>query len=446
MAKADLIAAIATPPGKGAIGIVRLSGPSLGHLFEPLLGHEAAPRTAVLANFRDGHGRTIDQGLAIYFPGPHSYTGEDVLELQGHGGRAVLQAVLRRCLELGARLAEPGEFTRRAFLNDKLDLVQAESVADLVEASSAAAARSAVRSLTGEFSNAINRLVEQLIHLRLLAEASIDFPEEGTDHLDETSSLSEVGQLLDRVREVITMAAQGRLLREGAQVVLIGRPNVGKSSLLNRLAGEEVAIVTDIPGTTRDVIRLELSIGGVPMHVMDTAGLREAADPVEVLGVARTRDALRKADLALVIADVRDGLTSADRRILAELPARMPRILVYNKIDLAPSGSVPQAQDTGDRVYVSALSGEGLSDLQGAILRAVGWLNEEEPIFLARERHLQALERAAQHLETAQGCAQTIELFAEELRLGQLALGEITGEFTADDLLGEIFSRFCIGK
>jgi tRNA modification GTPase len=446
MAKADVIAAIATPPGKGAIGVVRISGSGLGHLFRPLLGREVAPRMAVLANFRDSLGRTIDQGLAIYFPGPHSYTGEDVLELQGHGGHAVLQAILQRCLELGARLAEPGEFTRRAFLNDKLDLVQAEGVADLIEASSAAAARSALRSLTGEFSNAIHRLVDDLIQVRLLAEACIDFPDEGTEHLDETTSRERVGQLLDQVRQVMAAARQGSLLREGAQVALIGRPNVGKSSLLNRLAGEDVAIVTDIPGTTRDVIRLELSIAGVPMHVMDTAGLREAADdPVEVLGVARTRDALRKADLALVVADVREGLSAADRRILGELPTGMPRILVYNKIDLVRRAAAPGCLEAAG-VYVSALTGEGLEELRKAILRAVGWLNEEERVFLARERHLQALRRASEHLERAQRCTQSLELLAEELRLCQMALSEITGEFTADDLLGEIFSRFCIGK
>jgi tRNA modification GTPase len=446
MAIPDLITAVATARGLGAIGVVRISGSSLRGLFLPLLGREPEPRRAILVDFLDSRGDAIDQGLAIYFPAPHSYTGEHVLELQGHGGPAVLQRLLRRCVELGARLAEPGEFTRRAFLNDKLDLAQAESVADLIEARSEAAARSALRSLKGAFSDEIHALVADVTALRMLVEACIDFPEEGIDQLEAASARQRLTGLLGRVRAVESAAQQGSLLREGARVALIGRPNVGKSSLLNRLAGEEVALVTHIPGTTRDVIRQELILDGVPMHILDTAGLREASDPIERLGIERTREVIRTADLALVVADVREGLTPEDVRILGEVPRRVARIIVVNKIDLSSSSA--QARDTalGREIRVSALSGDGVDILRREMLKAAGWRAGEEGVFLARARHLEALARAAAHLGRAEGRYTELELFAEELRLVQVALGEITGEVTADDLLGEIFARFCIGK
>jgi tRNA modification GTPase len=446
MAEPELIAAVATAPGLGAIGVVRISGSGLGGWFIPLLGREPEPRCALLVDFLDSRGEAIDQGLAIYFPAPHSYTGEHVLELQGHGGPAVLQRLLKRCLELGARLAEPGEFTRRAFLNGKLDLAQAESVADLIEAQSEAAARSALRSLKGAFSHEIHALVGEVTGLRMLVEACIDFPEEGIEQLEAAGARERLAGLLQRVTAVERAAQQGNLLRDGARVALIGRPNVGKSSLLNRLAGEEVAIVTPIPGTTRDVIRQELVLDGVPVHVLDTAGLREAHDPIELLGIERTKEVIRSADLALVVTDIREGLGADDEAILRELPSGLARIIVLNKIDLVAGSAGVCRSPAGCEVRISALSGEGVDVLRTEILRAVGWRTGEEGVFLARVRHLQALQRAGSHLlRAAERCGE-LELLAEELRVVQQALGEITGEVTADDLLGQIFARFCIGK
>ena len=446
MAEPDLIAAVATAPGLGAIGVVRISGSSLRELLVPLLGREPAPRRGVLMDFLDSQGQAIDQGLVIYFPAPHSYTGEHVLELQGHGGPAVLQRLLKRCVELGARLAEPGEFTQRAFLNGKLDLAQAESVADLIEARSEAAARSALRSLKGAFSQEIHSLVADVTTLRMLVEACIDFPEEGIEQLEAASARPRLKALLDRVQAVESAARQGSLLREGARVALIGRPNVGKSSLLNRLAGEDVAIVTHIPGTTRDVIRQELVLDGVPIYILDTAGLREARDPIERLGIDRTREVIRSADLALVVVDVREGLTVDDETVLGELPSGLEKIIVLNKIDLSGGSAGASESPRGCEVRVSALSGEGVDMLRSEILRAVGWRTGEEGVFLARARHLEALRAAALHFVRAGERYGEFELFAEELRLAQEALGEITGEVTADDLLGQIFARFCIGK
>lgn len=446
MAEPDLIAAVATAPGVGAIGVVRISGPGLRPLLIPLLGRDPEPRRALLANFLDHRAQPIDEGLALYFPAPHSYTGEDMLELHGHGGPAVLQRLLKRCLELGARVAEPGEFTRRAFLNGKLDLAQAEAVADLIEARSAAAARSALRSLQGEFSAEIHALVAEVTTLRLLVEACIDFPEEGIEDLPPNTADARLKLLMDRVAVVESAARRGSLLREGARVALIGRPNVGKSSLLNRLAGEEVAIVTDLPGTTRDVIRQELLLEGIPIHVLDTAGLRDPGDPIERVGIERTRGVIERADLVLFVADVQEGLTAEDFKLLGELPSGIIRIVVLNKIDL--NAATPGAFDSelGPQVRVSALSGAGLDELRVRILEALGWRAGEEGAFLARTRHLQALRRAAGYLTRAADRVGEFELFAEELRLAQRALGEITGEITADDLLGQIFAQFCIGK
>lgn len=387
----------------------------------------------------------MDQGIALFFPAPHSYTGEDVLELQGHGGIAVMQLVLQRCLELGARLAQPGEFTQRAFLNDKLDLAQAESVADLIDATTSQAARSAMRSLLGEFSQAIHRLVDGLIQLRMLVEAMLDFPEEEVDVPDITQRDRQLGMLRDELDRILNLAQQGSLLREGAHIVLVGQPNVGKSSLLNRLSGEEVALVSEIPGTTRDVIRQAIQIGGVPFHIMDTAGLRETHDAVEQMGVARTRITLQKADAILILLDASLGMSADDRKILDELPSNIPRLHIFNKVDLLAQPAHVEEWDGECHIYLSAKTGAGLDLLRDKLLALAGW-HQEAGVFMARERHVRALIAARGHLARAAKVVSQAEFFAEELRLAQEHLNSITGEFTADDLLGEIFSRFCIGK
>ena len=424
----DTIAAIATPPGRGGIGIVRLSGPAVRDIASKLLGFVPQARSAVHARFRD-----VDEGIALYFPAPHSYTGEEVLELQGHGGPVVMQALLAACLDAGARLAEPGEFTRRAYLEGKMDLAQAEAVADLIDAASREAARSALRSLGGEFSAAVAALGARLTELRALLEATLDFPEEELDQLHRDAAAARLVELRAALDDVLRRSRQGSLLRSGIHVVLAGRPNVGKSSLLNRLAGEERAIVTAIPGTTRDALRETIVLDGVPVVIVDTAGLREATDEVERLGVERTHREMERADLVLEVMDA-----SLDN---ARISASAARIAVYNKVDLKP-GFVPPS----GAVAVSAKTGEGMDRLRQAILEAAGWSATGESTFLARERHLRALGAARGHLERAAGELARAELFAEELRLAQEALGAVTGEFTADDLLGEIFSRFCIGK
>ncbi|HKQ23372.1 MAG TPA: tRNA uridine-5-carboxymethylaminomethyl(34) synthesis GTPase MnmE [Burkholderiales bacterium] len=446
MPRADTIAAVATAPGRAGIGVVRISGPAVPDIIAGILGRAPEPRAATLCDFRDATNQTVDRGLALFFPAPHSYTGEDVLELHGHGGPAVLQLVLRRCLDLGARLADPGEFTRRAFLNDKLDLAQAESVADLIDASSEAAARGAMRSLAGEFSARIESLVSALIELRALVEATLDFPDEEIDFLERGDAFKRLARLRVELNEVQQAAEQGRILREGARCVLIGQPNVGKSSLLNRLAGDEVAIVTEIPGTTRDPLRHELVFDGVPVHVIDTAGLRESEEPVEKIGIERAWREIYQADVALMLVDVTRGIADADRMILANLPKNIRNIFIFNKIDL--SGDVPSERELEGRVEIrlSAKTGAGLELLRARILQVVGWRPAEEAQFMARERHLRALRQADAALARASGEAQAIELFAEELRLAQQSLAEITGQFSADNLLGEIFSRFCIGK
>ncbi len=446
MANADVIAAIATALGRAAIGVVRVSGPNLKALGQSLLGKVLAPRHAALCNFLDENGETIDRGIALYFPAPHSYTGEDVLELQGHGGPAVLQLLLRRCLALGARLAEPGEFTKRAFLNDKLDLAQAESVADLIDASTGEAAKSALRSLQGAFSTEVNALTKSLIELRTLVEATLDFPEEDAEFLEQANAVGKLRAIQAQLERVLLAARQGSILREGITVVLAGRPNVGKSSLLNRLAGEDVAIVTSVPGTTRDAIRQAIEIEGIPLHVIDTAGLRETIDEVEKLGIARTWAAIEKADAVLLIIDCTQSESREDRKILERLPGTLPRICVYNKIDLLPAQPKSEALDGESRVYLSAKTGAGVDLLRAQLLRVVGWQPTGEGVYMARERHLSALRDAGQHLSGALENREQIEFFAEELKLAQNALSRITGEFTTDDLLGEIFSRFCIGK
>jgi tRNA modification GTPase len=442
----DIIAAVSTAPGRGGIGVVRISGPRLENLLRGIVSRPLAPRRATLADFVDARGLAIDQGIAVYFPAPHSYTGEDVLELHGHGGPVVLQLLLKRCLELGARPAQPGEFTRRAYLNDKIDLAQAESVADLIDASTTDAARSAVRSMQGAFSQRIDELLQGLIELRALVEAALDFPDEDVEFIRQADGAGRLAGLQAKLREVMSASQQGSLLREGLRVVLAGRPNVGKSSLLNRLAGEEIAIVTDIPGTTRDAVRQSVSIEGVPVHIIDTAGLRPATDPVEKLGVARTWAAIEHADLVLLLLDATQGEIAADREIMRDLPAGLPRVAVMNKIDLVPHAPALKQGGGGYTVWLSAKTGEGVEFLRRALLESVGWKQGAEGLFMARERHLHALQLAQQHLEQASREMATLEFLAEELRLSQQALGSITGEFTPDDLLGEIFKRFCIGK
>jgi tRNA modification GTPase len=438
---ADAIAAIATAPGRGGVGVVRVSAGDVAAFAEGLLGRVPPPRHATYARFLAADGSTLDEGIALRFVAPHSFTGEDVLELQGHGGPVVLNLVLERCLELGARLAEPGEFSRRAFLNGKLDLAQAEAVADLIDAASTEAARAALGSLSGAFSARVTELVDGLTALRTLVEATLDFPDEEIDFLQAADAFGRLDALDASLAAVRAQARQGALLREGLTVVLIGQPNVGKSSLLNQLAGFEAAIVTEIAGTTRDTVREAIQIRGVPLHVIDTAGLRDTQDPVERLGIERTWAAVEKADVALLLVDAAHGLGAAEQAILARLPP-VARLTVHNKIDVA--GEAPRLR--GDEVWLSARSGAGVDLLRDRLLEAAGWQAAGEGAFMARARHLDALARAARHIAAARGATSQLELFAEELRLAQAALAEITGEFTADDLLGEIFGSFCIGK
>ncbi|PIT12716.1 tRNA uridine-5-carboxymethylaminomethyl(34) synthesis GTPase MnmE [Snodgrassella alvi] len=451
------IAAIATAPGRGGVGVVRLSGKNLLSLAQKLSGGKTpVPRRVMYTDFVDEQGAVIDNGLLLYFAAPASFTGEDVVELQGHGGPVVLQMLLQRCLQLGARLAEPGEFTKRAFLNNKLDLAQAESVADLIDASSQSAARMAVRSLKGAFSQEIHRLVDELITLRMLVEATLDFPEEDIDFLQAADASGKLLQLRSQLDKVLQHAQQGALLREGMNVVLVGAPNVGKSSLLNALAGDDVAIVTDIAGTTRDTVREQITLDGVPVHIIDTAGLRETEDVVERIGIERSQQAVQQADVALILVDQREGINATTAAILAQLPAGLHKIEVHNKIDLTGEDAASVSRETGQLqaftdaeqvIALSARTGSGLDLLRQALLQQVGWQGESEGLFLARTRHIQALEQAQQELVNASLCQDNqIELFAEHLRLAQNALNEITGEFSADDLLGVIFSRFCIGK
>jgi tRNA modification GTPase len=441
--KSDTIAAVATAQGRGGVGVVRISGSGIAAVANAVLGKLPVPRHATFGDFLDENGEVIDQGIALYFPGPHSYTGEDVLELQGHGGTAILHLLLQRCLSLNVRLAEPGEFTRRAFLNDKIDLAQAESVADLIEATTTEAARSAMRSLHGEFSAIIHTLVDELITLRMLVEAMLDFPEEDIEVVDTTLRDQLLENIQTKLRQTLMSAKQGSLLREGAHIALVGRPNVGKSSLLNRLSGEEVALVSDVPGTTRDVIRQAIQIRGVPLHIMDTAGLRSSEDEVENMGMARTHQTLQRADLILLLLDGTAGLSEKDEEILASFPADIPHLLVYNKADLLGDKNLSLRADA---ISISAKTGTGIEELRERMLKLIGWQNQESGAFIARERHLNALNLAQAHLVQATGVLDHPELFAEELRLTQHELNSITGKFTADNLLGEIFSRFCIGK
>ncbi|WP_416191652.1 tRNA uridine-5-carboxymethylaminomethyl(34) synthesis GTPase MnmE [Neisseria sp. CCUG12390] len=456
------IAAIATAPGRGGVGVIRISGKDLLPFAQAVSGGKTPkPRVALYTDFLGSDGLAIDNGLILYFAAPASFTGEDVLELQGHGGPVVMQMLLARCVELGARLAEPGEFTKRAFLNNKLDLAQAESVADLIDASSQSAARMALRSLKGAFSQHIHELVDDLITLRMLVEATLDFPEEEIDFLEAADARGKLAGIQGRLKTVLASAEQGAILREGMNVVLVGAPNVGKSSLLNALAGDDIAIVTDIAGTTRDTVREQITLDGVPVHIIDTAGLRETDDVVEQIGIERSRKAVNEADVALVLIDPREGVNAKTQAILDGLPAGLKRIEIHNKTDLTGenpgvfSETVPAQHSDGLQnftgadtlIRLSAKTGDGLDLLKQALLKEIGWQGESESLFLARSRHLNALHAAEAELENAALCSNhQLELLAEHLRLAQAACSEITGEFTADDLLGVIFSRFCIGK
>jgi tRNA modification GTPase len=442
----DRIAAIATPPGRGGVGIVRVSGNDLLPFAAALTGKHLQPRRATSAEFYAADRQPLDIGLILYFPAPHSFTGEDVVELHGHGGPVVMHALLARCVELGARLAEPGEFSRRAFENDKIDLAQAEGIADLIEAVSAQAARAALRSLSGEFSTAVRALTDGLIELRSLIEATLDFPDEEIDPLADTDIVPRLARLRAELTVLRTRAREGSVLRAGLTVVLAGLPNVGKSSLLNRLAGEERAIVTEIAGTTRDAVRETIQVEGIPLHIIDTAGLRDTEDAVEKIGIERTWQEIGKADVILQIVDARGGITPADQAIAARLPSGIERVVVENKCDLAGrSAGHHVARDTVHLV-LSAKSGAGIRLLHDELLRIAGWRGHGEDALLARARHLDALAEAEARLTAADGQLQHLELAAEEFRLAQQALSRITGEFTADDLLGSIFGRFCIGK
>lgn len=446
----DTIAAVSTPPGRGGIGIVRVSGPRAAEMAREVVGRLPEPRVATAARFLAGDGETLDSGIALWFPGPRSCTGEDTLELQGHGGPVVLDRVAGRVLSLGARPARPGEFTERAFLNGKLDLAQAEAVADLIDAATHEAARLARRSLDGALSERVHRAVSELVEIRTFIEGSLDFPDEEVPEPPEAL----LAGRLDRVRAEVSAArgsaARGNLLREGFGVVIAGRPNVGKSSLLNRLVGRERAIVTEVPGTTRDTLDEAVQVDGLPLRVVDTAGLRPTDDPVERIGIERTWAAMEEADAVLAVVDDRRGIEEADRAILGRIPERLPRVVVHNKIDLTGAAAGEREEGTGFfRIGLSAKTGEGVDRLCERIKSLAGYEPRAEGVFMARRRHLAALDEALAALDAAKRGGEEgagSELVAEDLRLAQRALGEITGEFTADDLLGRIFASFCIGK
>ena len=442
----ETIAAIATASGAGGIGIVRVSGPASRLIALGILGQCPTPRHAAYLDFKLEDGALIDRGIAIFYENPHSYTGEDVLELQAHGGTALMQILLARCIELGARQAEPGEFTRRAYLNDKLDLAQAEAVADVISAATVEAAKSAVRSLSGEFSKHINALLLKLIDLRMFVEACLDFPEEEIDFITQGRVVEKLETIMVELMAVFSKAKQGSLLREGIVVVLVGQPNVGKSSLMNQLAGEDVAIVTSVAGTTRDTIKNAIQINGVPLHIIDTAGLRETDDEVEKFGIERTWRATETANIALLLVDAAHGIGDQEKTILARLPQEIRKIWVHNKIDVGNTKPSCQQIDGATHIYLSAKTGDGLALLKNQLLALAGYQSNSEGIFMARARHLQALAEVDAHLNSAKRQMSSAELLAEELRLAQDDLASITGEFTPDDLLGEIFSKFCIGK
>ena len=445
------IIAVATAPGKAGVGIVRISGQNLQNITKTLFQKTLLPRQANLLALRDADGQTIDQLIAIYFAAPASFTGEDVLELQCHGGPQLLELVMKRCLELGKDddlvIAEPGEFTLRAYLNNKIDLAQAEAIADLIDAQSEAAVRGAARSLQGAFSDDINDLIEEITQLRILVESTLDFPEEEIEFLENAQARKRLSAVKAKLQSLRDGAKQGKILRDGIQLVLAGAPNVGKSSLLNRLAGEEVAIVTPIAGTTRDRVKESITIEGVPMHIIDTAGLRETSDIVEAKGIERSWEAIRMADLVIFLTDLTSGEDGLKERILEEIPSKCPVLEVINKADLMTQ---PETKSSGAAMMISAKTGEGVEALKQKVLQIVGWNGSQEGAIVARRRHLDCLERASEHIARSEEFAangnNSLELFAEELFLAQNHLGQITGKLLPDDLLGKIFSQFCIGK
>ena len=447
------IIAVATAPGRAGVGVVRISGQNLERITKALFQKNLSPREASLLTLRDSDGQTIDQLIAIYFLGPASFTGEDVLELQCHGGPHLLELVLKRCLELGKQegltIAEPGEFTLRAYLNNKIDLAQAEAIADLIDAQSEAAVRGAARSLQGAFSEDINGLIEEITQLRILVESTLDFPEEEIEFLENAQARERLVAVKQKLGALRAGAKQGKILRDGIQLVLAGAPNVGKSSLLNRLAGEEVAIVTPIAGTTRDRVKESITIDGVPMHIIDTAGLRETNDLVEAKGIERSWDSIRLADLVIFLTDAQteSGADQLKAEILRKLPAKRPVLEVMNKADLLDKKA---GRPSNGALLISAKTGIGIAGLKQKILELVGWSGAQEGAIIARRRHLDCLERAAEHIEKSEEFAangnNSLELFAEELLLAQNHLGQITGRMLPDDLLGKIFSQFCIGK
>ena len=444
------IVAIATAPGRGGIGIIRISGPQLGPLTFALLGQHLTPRHAHYCIFRGSDGTPIDQGIALYFSAPHSYTGEDVLELQGHGGPAVMQTLLKQCLAIGSaydlRMAAPGEFTLRAFLNDKIDLAQAEAVADLIDASSEAAARAAMSSFSGAFSKEVNAISASIVQLRLMVESTLDFPEEEIEFLEKYQAREKLVAIQTQLTYVLKQSHQGMVLREGLHVVLAGEPNVGKSSLLNALAGEDLAIVTDIAGTTRDKVSQVIHLQGVPLTIVDTAGLRDTTDKIESMGIERSWSEISKADVVINLKDAVLGDRFLDEKIAQHRSAKSTLLTVFNKADLLNPVPITNEND----LYISAKTGYGLEALSAKLLFFAGWQPGQESPWLARQRHIDALEAANHHLSIASFHAaqddRVLDLFAEELRLAHDQLGSITGHMTADDLLGEIFSRFCIGK
>jgi tRNA modification GTPase len=451
MGSPDTIAAIASALGRAAVGVIRVSGPRVPQIAAGILGGLPAPRQAQLSSFLDAQGKSLDEGIALYFPAPRSYTGEHVLEIQGHGGALIVDMLLQRLLELGCRMARPGEFSERAFLNGKIDIAQAEAIADLIDAGTTAAARAAVRSLQGEFSARIAALKSRITDLRAYVEAAIDFPDEEIDFLSDHALRERIAAVFAAFESITTAARQGALLREGLNVVIAGKPNAGKSSLLNKLSGDEVAIVTDVPGTTRDVLRQQVHLDGLPLNLIDTAGLRAAVDVVEVEGVRRARNEMARADRVLYVLDT--GAAADDSQSWApdldQLPPDVPVTLVFNKIDLTGSPERLDEAASPPRVFLSARTGAGVELLRTHLKVSAGYRETESGALAARRRHLDALNRARQHVQSAAdtlSSTRAFELFAEDLRLAQHALGEITGEFTSDDLLGEIFGSFCIGK
>ena len=444
----NTIAAISTPIGAGGIGIIRISGSLALKIGQKISGAKLLPRIANFYSFKDLQGSLIDQGLVLFFPAPNSFTGEDVVELQCHGGAVVVQSILSLCLEMGADLAEPGDFTKRAYLNNKIDLAQAESVVDLINASTKEAVKSAANSLSGKFSLEINNLLKYLIELRTYVEACLDFPEEDIDFISEGKVKEKLKNLSKTMIMIMESASQGQLLRDGISLVLVGQPNVGKSSLLNQLSGEEKAIVTEIPGTTRDAITSDIDLNGIPLNIIDTAGLRKTDDPIEKFGIEKTWSSLEKGHIALFLVEVSKGITEYEKSILNRLPKDIKRIWIFNKIDLSKEKAKIRDINKDKAVYISAKNGEGLDLLKQVILTLIGFENTEDNQnkFMARKRHLEALEKVYQSLQKAESNIDSAELVAEELTISQRHLSSITGEFTSDDLLGEIFSKFCIGK